>query len=167
MPTGHIFKDAYETVRRSVDGYKEAAALDALSSIRAVDFEWTLPDVTRDEVEKCLFSEPQNRIAGNGGDWWSVEDNKYSQKLWEEAAAFSDTKKNEIVDYVIKEMNKAAAKEKRKAAAEEKAKAEAAKPADGKVEVDKKEETAPLAAQPSSPAASESEEKSQGCCIIM
>jgi hypothetical protein len=36
-----------------------------------------------------------------------------------------------------------------------------------KVEVDKKEETAPLAAQPSSPAASESEEKSQGCCIIM
>ena len=36
-----------------------------------------------------------------------------------------------------------------------------------KVEVDKKEETAPLNAQPGSPVSSESEEKSQGCCIVM
>ena len=49
----------------------------------------------------------------------------------------------------------------------EAAKAEPAKPADVKVEVDKKEETAPLNAQPGSPVSSESEEKSQGCCIVM
>ena len=70
--------------------------------------------------------------------------------------------------------DKAAAEEKAAAEPEPAQKAEAdaeaaktAKPADVKVEVDKKEETAPLNAQPGSPVSSESEEKSQGCCIVM
>ena len=122
MLTSLIFKNAYQTVLRSVQDYRWLEDRDELSRKR-VDFEWSSPDVTHDEVKKCLFDAPLNRIEGNGGDWWSSEDEKYSKELWEHAVDFSDADKKKIIDHVIKKMQEKAVEEKRKAAAEEKRKA--------------------------------------------